>query len=111
VKLRHKLQHASNYGALAIIIVDAQTTDSKKDLALSGSALRNIVYEISGNDAESYPDFNYLLPSDSAVSCLPAFIIDSLAATYLISGTTLNFDSIEKKINQTGRTELTQRVL
>ncbi len=103
-KLHHKLHHASNYGALAIIIVDAQSTGSKKDLAFSGSSLRNIVYEISGNDHESYPDFSYMLPSDSVVSCLPAFIIDSLAATYLIGGTTLNFDSIEKKINQTGRT-------
>ncbi|PKP53887.1 MAG: hypothetical protein CVT92_01610 [Bacteroidetes bacterium HGW-Bacteroidetes-1] len=102
-KLFNKRKNAFNYGARAIIFVDTQTPHSIENLSNSIRSLRQIVFDISGSDNAIYPDFEYMLPSDSIVSCLPIFIIDSMAMSSLMVITNLNFAKLEKHITQTCR--------
>lgn len=89
--LAQKRRNALNYGAKAVLMVNPQLPG-----ASGGKVFRNWVSNITGMDASSYPDHDYLFPSDTSRACIPVFFPDELLTQELTDFTGLDMSKTER---------------
>jgi hypothetical protein len=94
-----KRKAALDHGAIAMIFLDVEYDLFKEH------NLQQSFFNATGEDASAYPDFEYLLPGDTAESCIPVIIPGLASGRIFLEAFGLNSKLFEEETAESGQPE------